>query len=281
MLTRRGFVAAAAAASSLLVIGCGDNLGVRGRFLSADAYAALRVAAEQIFPGAADAGAIDYIDQLCVAFDQDPPAIFGGGPFSGRTPVPDAHGAPTKTRPADAFATFLPLSRVQEIAWRMRVFGSAATTGGDFNDALLGPTVGYRDLYAELGAAFDVAAAAQVAGAKLVDLEGAALMTAVFTVAAEQPEAWATFTNHVLEGMFAAPEYGGNQRLAGWQLASFDGDSAPLGHSCYDATIDAYVDRADEPTSTASPGSMPEDFDADIISLLALSAVGSGGMRFF
>src|SRR4051812_30869996 len=62
-------------------------------------------------PGAADAGVVDYIDMLLDAFSVAPPRIFAGGPSSGR-----AGGAP-------AYEPFLPLTRLQEIAWRARIGG--------------------------------------------------------------------------------------------------------------------------------------------------------------
>ena len=109
--------------------------------------------------GARDCVAVRYIDTLLAAFDVSPPAIFASGPYSGRTAFPNADdGTPSSSSPSNSFATFLPLPRVKELAWRMRIFGSAQTPGGDFNDALLGPTVGYRDLYTDGIARLDAVA---------------------------------------------------------------------------------------------------------------------------
>src|SRR3954469_22269706 len=68
-------------------------------------------------PGGADLGAVPYIERLLTAFDVDPPAIFADGPFSGRKPTPDGYGA------ANDFARFTTLDRVQEKAWRIRLYG--------------------------------------------------------------------------------------------------------------------------------------------------------------
>ena len=104
---------------------------------------------------------------------------------------------------------------------------------------------------------------------------------ALDTVASDAPAFYQALVEHTLEGTFAAPEYGGNTRLSGWQLTRYDGDSSPLGHSQYVAALDAYVDRADQPTSQPSPGDTREDFDDDILDLLTVAAIGSGGKRFF
>ena len=43
----------------------------------------------------------------------------------------------------------------------------------------------------------------------------------------------ATFTKllyeHACEGMYGAPEYGGNRDLGGWRAIDFDGDVQPRG----------------------------------------------------
>src|SRR3972149_2423557 len=67
--------------------------------------------------------------------------------FRARHPFPhNGTGQPSDSFPSNRFERFLPLSRVREIAWRVRLFGSANVPGGDFNDAVLGPTQGWRDL---------------------------------------------------------------------------------------------------------------------------------------
>lgn len=294
MLTRRIFLrvlgsgAAAAALPLPWLAACGDNLDPDvGEFFDPHQWATIDAATAIVLPpgaagiSASDAQAVRYIDRLLAAFDHAPPTIFAGGPASGRQPEPDANGNPTQDFPPDAMATFLPLSRVREIAWRMRVLGSVATPGGTFNDALLGATVGWRDLYADAVVRLDVAAAAITRGATFVTLAAADQVTALAMVSTDVPQFGDALIEHTLEGTFAVPEYGGNAGFAGWQLARFDGDSVPLGHSFFDASTGAYVDCADEPTSTASPNASSEPFDADIVDALTVAAVGSGGTRFF
>jgi hypothetical protein len=189
---------------------------------------------------------------------------------------------PTQQFPNNAFTTFLPLSRVKEIAWRMRLYGSATTAGGTFNDALLGPTPGWRDVYAK--------------GIDLLDAQAMIIRTntpyrlltdpsdqqeALDAVASDYPPFWDALLQHTLEGTFGAPEYGGNLYTHGWRLAKFDGDSSPRGHATYDDSIGDYVDRSDQPTTQPTPGDVTEDFDTDIVNLLTVAALGSGGKRFF
>jgi len=286
-LTRRGFVKLVGGAAAVAALpSCGDNIELpRGLFLDERGWEAIDIATGIIFPGAngaRDCAVVAYIDKLLAAFDVTPPAIFASGPYSGRTAFPDAHGVATNQFPEDSFATFLPLPRVKELAWRMRIYGTAQTPGGDFNDALLGATMGYRDLYTDGIARLDA-----VASANNVDklpfrwVTPAEQALALDTVASQAPAFYQALVEHTLEGMFGAPEYGGNAKLDGWFLADYDGDSAPLGHAFYDESQDAYLDRADQPTAQPSPGAHTEDFADDVLNLLTVAAVGSGGKRFF
>jgi gluconate 2-dehydrogenase gamma chain len=144
-------------------------------------------------PGAALAGAGDYIDGILDAFATDPPRIFAGGPSSGR------RGG------AAAFGTFLPLSRIEEIAWRRRIDGWQQT---------------YRQGLVVLGADF---------GERTPEEQDARLE--------EAAELTELLYAHACEGMYAAPEYGGNHNLAGWSLANnWPGDVAPRGWTAAEVT---------------------------------------------
>jgi hypothetical protein len=261
---------------------CGDDLPgpPRGRFLDERQFAIVDAATEIVLPGARDAAAVRYIDGLLAAFDVMPPAIFGGGPASGRAPITDAHGGPSSDFPPDAFGAFVPLSRVRAIAWRARLYGSAAVPGAAFNEGVLGVTIGWRDLYARAIDALDAAAAEIVKAARFVDLDAADQLTALSDADTAVPGFADLLATHVIEGVFAAPEYGGNAGLAGWRMARYDGDSVPLGHAFYDPSTDSYRDRPDQPTSTATPGDVVEDFSPDVIQTLTIAALGSGGMVF-
>ena len=270
-----------AAAASVLPA-CGDNIQVtRGVFFDEGAWATIDLATDIVFPGARDCRAVRYIDQLLAAFDVAPPAIYAAGPFSGRAPFPDAHGQPTDEFPANDFTRHVPLSRVKEIAWRMRIFGSAQTPGATFNDALLGPTIGWRDLYLDGVRRLDEVAKTLEPERAFRFLQPENQSLALDTVASDKPEFWQMLVEHTLEGTFGAPEYGGNADLQGWELVRFDGDSAPLGHAVYDQSSDAYVDNRTRPTTQPSPGDTTEDFDPEVVNLLVVAAIGSGGKRFF
>jgi len=285
MITRRRFVQLVGGGAAVLAASCGDNTKLpRGIFFDEHQWATIEAATEIVLPGASAALAVRYIDALLVAFERfpDPPQIFAGGPFSGRRGYPDDAGAESTLFPNDDFAKFQRLSRVKDIAWRMRIYGSAQTPGGDFNDALLGPTPGWRDLYADLVTRLDhVAAQIDSKRQLFVLLSASDRNLALDTVAADFPGYWQALVEHTLEGTFGAPEYGGNAGLAGWKLARYEGDSAPLGYAYYDAAAGVYRERADQPTSQPTPGDVAEDFDPDILNVLTIAALGSGGKRFF
>ena len=89
-------------------------------------------------------------------------------------------------------------------------------------------------------------------------------------------------TGHTIEGMFCAPEYGGNTNRIGWELIGYDGDSQPLGYSIFDETTMTYNERPDKPNSTANPD---EDFSGvDAITqqflTLLVKVAAPGGPHF-
>jgi hypothetical protein len=272
VITRRRFVQLVGGGAAALAVGCGDNIKLPlGIFFDEHQWAAIDLATDLVLPGASAALAVRYIDTLLAAFERfpDPPHIFAGGPFSGRRAYPDTTGAESHVYPDASFDKFLPLSRVHEIAWRLRIYGSDQMPG-------------WRDLYVDLVEQLDAAAKQIDRNHPLfVLLAPADQGLALDTVASNVPASWQMLVEHTLEGTFCAPEYGGNANLAGWQLARYDGDSAPLGYAYYDEAAGMYRERADQPTSQPTPGDGPEEFDPDIVNLLTVAAVGSGGKRFF
>ena len=76
------------------------------------------------------------------AFTFDPPRIWAGGPFSGR------FGGDA------SFAEFIPLSRVEELAWRTRIEGSRGLPEREWNGPVRGWQEVYRDGIAQLGPDF-------------------------------------------------------------------------------------------------------------------------------
>lgn len=151
-------------------------------------------------PGAAGAGAADYIDGLLGAFGSDPPCIWAGGPYSGR-----AGGVA-------GFARFIPLDPLDELAWRTRIEGSRGQAEREWN----GPVIGLQERYREGIAAL---------GGDFVELEPEDQDARLEAV----PEFRTLLYEHACEAMYGAPEYGGNRDLVGWRSIGFAGDVQPRG----------------------------------------------------
>ena len=147
-------------------------------------------------PGAREAGVVHFIDRLLSAFDEDPPAIFAGAPWSNR-----------HTSGPDHMKKFLPLVERQEKAWRERIKqlrkqvadavvaldkGAAADGYKDFASA---PSNEQDKLLTDLAAARDV----------------------LFSL--------------TIDAMYSVPEYGGNHKLVGWTEIGWPGDIQPVGYT--------------------------------------------------
>jgi len=171
-------------------------------------YAVLRAACAQMLPsdqgspGAEEAGVADYIDILLGAFTFDPPRIWAGGPTSGRT------GG------AARFDHFHSLSALDELAWRMRIEGSQGRPEREFN----GPVIGLQETYRRGLAAL---------GDDFVSVDGEEQRRRLRADA----DFCATLYGHCCEGMYGAPEYGGNRDGAGWSYLGRDGDVQPRGYT--------------------------------------------------
>jgi hypothetical protein len=153
-------------------------------------------------PGASEAGVAHYIDGFLGAFTFDPPRIWAGGAVSGRF-----GGSP-------AFSAFHRLTPLDELAWRTRIEGSRGSPEREWN----GPVVGLQEHYA---------AGLEVLGHDFADVDGD-----------EQDRrlgAHEEFTRlvyeHACEGMYGAPEYGGNRNGTGWSYIGFPGDVQPRGYT--------------------------------------------------
>jgi hypothetical protein len=151
------------------------------------------------FPGAGAAGAADYVDRILGAFTTDPPMIWAGGPYSGR------FGGTA------GFEQCLPLSRLEELAWRTRIEGSLGRPEREWN----GPVRGWQQVYRE-----GIAALGDDLDDLDVDLDA-------------QPE---LLFEHACEASYGAPEYGGNRDLAGWRMIHYVGDVQPRGWSDAEVT---------------------------------------------
>jgi hypothetical protein len=169
-------------------------------------YAVLKAACAQMMPsdqgepGAEEAGVADYIDTLLGAFSFDPPRIWAGGPTSGRM------GGDAR------FATFHRLSRLDELAWRMRIEGSQGVPEREFNGPIVGLQERYRSGLADLGEDFCQADPSEQRNR--------------LTEANEFRE---MLWEHCCEGMYGAPEYGGNRGGIGWAYIGREGDVQPRG----------------------------------------------------
>ncbi len=234
-LTRRAFIQVSLAGGAVLLVpfgpgGCGQERDTErpgnpapeepspeeGRFFDSHAYETLRaltgvIIPEDEDPGARSACVADYIDFLLGAFQVDPPRIYAAGPLSGR------HGG------EDGFSTYLPLSRVKEIAWRNYIEGSRGIPEREFN----GPVTGLQEIYTKGLEELDALARA-FAQADFKDL-APARQEEILKQA--DPAFVAAVFDHTVEGMYAAPEYGGNRDLAGWKYIRYEGDRQPIGYT--------------------------------------------------
>ena len=172
-----------------------------GQFRVVEAVCARLIPTDQD-PGAKEAGVADYIDGLLGAFAFDPPRIWAGGPFSGRF-----GGSP-------AFATFHRLNRLDELAWRTRIEGSRGIPEREWN----GPVTGLQERYS---------AGLELLGSDFADVS----VEEQDRRLNENREFTALVYEHACEGMYGAPEYGGNKGGVGWSYIGFAGDVQPRGYS--------------------------------------------------
>ena len=128
-------------------------------------------------------GAPDYIDGLLGAFLVDPPRIWAGGPTSGR------HGGTA------AFARFHRLSALDELAWRTRIEGSRGIPEREFN----GPVEGCRSATGRAWPASDPSF-----------LSTSPPRTKTSACGPSEGSRRSLY-EHCCEGMYGAPEYGGNR----------------------------------------------------------------------
>lgn len=177
-------------------------------WLTEGQYAVVEAAVERLIPaddhcvGARAAGVTDYVDGLLGAFEVDPPRIWAGGPYSGR------HGGDA------GFDEFLPLGRIEELAWRTRIEGSRGIDEREIN----GPVVGWQERYTDGLAGL---------GADFADVDGDEQDRRL-----ESVREFRTLLHlHACEGMYGDPVYGGNRDRAGWRAIGFNGDSQPRGYT--------------------------------------------------
>jgi gluconate 2-dehydrogenase gamma chain len=164
-------------------------------FFGAAEWTTLQAAVAQIVPAetpgdwsAVDAGAHRYIDKLLAGFDDAgqpvQPEIFAGGP----------------TRAS--FASFQTLSRVKLLGWGREVARLRAV---------------YRDGLAELD--LRAGGAGQFASAPATAQEAVLL-----TLDLEKHPFFDALYEHVMEGVYGHPVYGGNTSYLAWDAFCYQGD---------------------------------------------------------
>ncbi|MBI2895336.1 MAG: gluconate 2-dehydrogenase subunit 3 family protein [Deltaproteobacteria bacterium] len=234
-VTRRRFLGGMVTlvcAPPIAVLGCGEGDGdpaptgptlvdgweaPAGAHLAPERFATLAalfdalIPGDETSPGATQARAAWYVDQLLGAFDVDPPRIFAGGPYSGR------HGG------ADGFAELQPLTRVEELRWRTFLEGSLGIPGREWN----GPVIGLGQRYEEGLDEIDRTAVSRrdAPFRRLPLVQRRALLEDA------DPELVALAYGHAVEGSYGDPVYGGNRDMLGWSAIDYEGDRQPIGYT--------------------------------------------------
>ena len=173
-------------------------------------------------PGAREADVTRYIDTMLGALEPRLPRIFAGGPFSNRAGWP-----------IDDMAKFLRLTPAQRSGWTRRLASLRAQ---------------YRR------------------GVKTLDKMAGGNFTAVSAdkmdeILAQDPGGFMTLLfGHTIEGVYSAPEYGGNAGLVGWHEIAWPGDRQPRGYT------DAQVTLSDGPDVY-----VPKGIGEQLLQLLATS----------
>ena len=153
--------------------------------------------AEAGHPGAREADVTGYIDSMLGALgalDDAGPLVFAGGPWSNR-----------HTSGPDLMAHFATLDPVGRIAWRRRL-------------------TGWQQQYRQ-----GIATLNRLAGGDFTTA-GHAKQDKILVMAAASSFVSLLF-EHTIEGLYAAPEYGGNRGLSGWKEIGFPGDIQPRGYT--------------------------------------------------
>ena len=278
LVSRRAFlrvlVAALAALAAPASFARSALARARGRFFTSDELATLAALCDTILPpdadpGASELGAPEYIERLLLAVDEERPHLFGRGPFSGRAPFANARdGTSSRRRPRNRFRSAAPLSPLQRLRWNAEILGgSAAGLPAHLAEQRGGALRGLREIYREGLRLLDEEAAAR-AGLRFAELlaaERADLLSVLDRSSTFPPEPvrGRSFLDlaiqHVLEGCFAPPEYGGNRDGRGWAMLGIEGDSQPLGYSVFSRATQSYHERPDHPVSTANPDELGPD----------------------
>lgn len=167
-------------------------------------------------PGALEAGVPEYIDLLLAAFRTTPVPIFAGGPFSMR----HAGGH-------NDFLDFLPLDAIEERIWRTRIEGSQGKAEREWN----GPVVGWQESYTRGLELLERASDQWGSGVRFADLSPRRSRWLLRMTKGELSQFVDLAFQHSVEGMYGAPEYGGNRGRVGWSYTRWPGDRQPMTYS--------------------------------------------------
>src|SRR5437763_529498 len=230
--------------------------GAAGHFFTAHEFDTLRALLSRLLPGPpddVDPGALEAqvpeaIDLYLAAFSFDPPLIHTGGPFSGR-----AGGG------HDDFADFVPMDRLAELGWRIRLEGSL----GRAEREIAGPIRGLQAVYREGLAHLD----GRSGPSGFASLPGPAQDVILQDQSDDQvQEIVGAALSDGIDALYGPPEYGGNHDLVGWTAVNWPGDSQPRGYT------DAQVSDPDPTSGGASPPTRAQATDALHTFLPALAA---------
>jgi hypothetical protein len=221
-------------------------------FLDAHQYATVQALCRRLIPGPADdptetdpgaleANVIAYIDLFLGAFNIPAPLgprIWGEGPFSGRAgPPPWPFGGSAPNPYPDDFARTSPLAAVEVLSWRTLLEGTRDSAGKPIAErkwadvAAGGRYLGLQEQYVQGVTDLDSAAAQMFPPNK----DFVSLTAQEQDVLIARPDITVGFPSlvfqHAAEGMYGAPEYGGNKDLVGWKYIGFPGDAQPRGYT--------------------------------------------------
>lgn len=250
-------------------------------FLDAHEYATVQALCRRLIPGpkddptetdpgALEANVIAYIDLFLGAFNIPAPLgprIWGEGPFSGRAgPPPWPFGGSAPDPYPDDFARAAPLSAVDVLSWRTLLEGTRGLPERKWADvAAGGKYVGLQDQYVQGVKDLDSAAAQMFPPNK----DFVSLNPVEQDLLIARPDITVGFPSlvfqHCSEGMYGAPEYGGNKDEVGWKYIGFPGDAQPRGYTAEEMIA--------PPTGTPISASHLKDFDLE--TLFAQLAAGA------
>ena len=104
------------------------------------------------------------------------------------------------------------MSPLDELAWRTRIEGSQGRPEREFNGPVIGLQERYRSALMALGSDFPGLDPAEQ-DARLASVDSFAEL----------------LFHHCCEGLYGAPEYGGNRTGVAWEAIGFVGDVQPRG----------------------------------------------------